>query len=162
MHYMYNMQNMCKKLFMTYFDIFCIFAVYGGKMTVWCLSRLTSLVSLIIFVCIEKFHPGFVQWICGTSFFSCRFFWMDYWPMKCSNTTGCTRWIRHWTHQMSWSGSRWLSFSGTICIVDDIHPRTRLISRILLLWVTGEHIQRILHIVHLIHILYIIGIWNNV
>ena len=52
---------MCKYLFITYFDIFYIFAVYGGNMTVWFLSRLTSLVSLIIFVCIEKFHPKFVQ-----------------------------------------------------------------------------------------------------
>jgi hypothetical protein len=30
-------------------DIFCIFAVYGENMTVWCLSRLTLLVCLIIF-----------------------------------------------------------------------------------------------------------------
>jgi hypothetical protein len=37
--------------------LFCIFTVFGGNTSVWCLSRLTSLVSLIIFVYIEKFHP---------------------------------------------------------------------------------------------------------
>ena len=61
---------------------YCAYFAYCGYQT--CLSRLTSLVSLIVFVCIEKIHTGFVQWICGTSFFSCSFFWMDYWPMKCS------------------------------------------------------------------------------
>ena len=57
--------------------------------------------------------------------------------MKCSSTTGHTPWIQYWTLQVSSSGSLWCSFNGTICIVEDIRPRTRLISRILPPWVKG-------------------------
>ena len=67
------------------------------------------------------------------------FFWMDSWSMKCLNTTSHTRssWILPWTLQglhVSSSVSQFCWLNGTICIVEDIRPRTRSISRILPGW----------------------------